>query len=92
MLKEFKRTMHIKLNNEEMKEYKKKEGIEILCYCFDFYPAGNDYCISNFEMALNFGYNGGCDYYSVTLRQLEDLKNGKMIILHKLPQKYANEY
>lgn len=92
MLKEFKRSLHLKLAKEEIKEYKNYSKIETLCYCFGFNPVSNEYCISNYEMAADFEYNGGYAYYRVTFGQLEDLKNGKMIILHKLPQKYVNEY
>ena len=92
MIKEFKNTLHLKLEKEEKKEVKKYSDVEALCYLYDFYPVSDNYCISNYMMAIDFSYNGGSNYFSITFQELEDFKSGKMIILKKLGKRYINKF
>lgn len=92
MIKEFKNTLHLKLEKEEKEESKKYSDVETLCYIYDFYPVSDNYCISNYMMAIDFSYNGGSDYFRITFEELEKIKKGKMVILKKLDKKYVNEF
>ena len=94
MIKEFNNTLHIKLDKEEIEEVKKNNynEIETLCYLYNFSPISDEYCISNFDMAIDFEYNGGYNYYSISFNDLHKLKKGKMIIIRKLPKRYIKEY
>lgn len=91
MIKQFSKSIHLKLSKEELEENKNLSDVETLCFLFDINPIGESYCISNYEMAFDIEYNGGFNYYRVTFRDLAKLKQGKLVILYELPQKYIEE-
>lgn len=66
--------------------------IEKLYYNDDMYPVSDEYCISNFAMAADWAYNGGSDYFRITSYDLQELEEGKTIILHPLDADYVQEY
>lgn len=86
--------LHIKLDTDELEDIKKGKlsDIEVIFYNYDFTPVGEEYCISNYDMAIDVAYNGGWNYYRFPYSKIEDLKQGKMIILYPHTQKYYNEY
>ena len=89
MLKEFKNgNIHIKLEKDDTG----LEVIEKLYFNYDLYAVGDEYCISNFDVASDWCYNGGSAYYRIAGHQLMDLEDGKTVILKPLPWDYVEEY
>lgn len=95
MIKVFKNNnLHIKFEKEEIEAIKngKMSDLEIFMYNYDFAPVGEEYCISNYDMAVDVSYNGGWNYYRLIYSKLYELCTGKMIVLKPHTKKYYNEF
>lgn len=91
MIKKYKNgNLHIKMDGCDSID--KLSDVEILCYNYDLTPVGDEYCISNYETACDFSWNGGYSYYRITHSQVNNFIKGETIILKKLPKKYIKEY
>ena len=66
--------------------------IEKLYYNADMYPVSEEYYTYNFATASDWCYNGGSDYFSITSYDLQELEEGKTIILHPLYAAYLEEW
>lgn len=89
MLKEFKNgNLHIKLEKDDTGI----DTIEKLYFNYDLHPESDEYCINNYATAADWSYNGGYNYYRITSYDLQDLENGKTVILYPLEDEYVNEY
>lgn len=89
MLKEFKNgNIHLKLEKDDVGI----DTIEKLYFNYDLHPESEEYCISNYATACDWCYNGGYNYYTITSYDLQDLENGKAVILQPLPDEYIKEY
>lgn len=86
--------LHLKLTKQDVKEYKKSSFSKIgyIFYKFDLIPVGDEYCIGNYEMALDVAYNGGYKFYKFRYNFVNELFNNKTIILKPHTQKYYNEF
>lgn len=86
--------LHLKLNNADIKEFKesKLSEIEYIFYTFNFVPIGEEYCISNYEMAVDIAFNGGWNFYRFNYSFINELLNGKTVILKPHTNKYYNEF
>lgn len=86
--------LHLKLTKQDIKEYKKSSfsKIEYIFYKFDLMPIGDEYCISNYDMAVDISFNGGYKFYKFCYSFINELFNNKTIILKPHTQKYYNEF
>lgn len=88
MLKEFKNgNLHINIRDEEASP----SIIETIYNCFDLLPVNDIYNIGNDCIAIDFSYNGGYNYYSITTYDFKKLKDNKTIILYPLDNQYINK-
>lgn len=93
MLKEFKNgNLHLKLEKETITDVKTFGSLILYLYNeFDFFPIGEEYNISNYDIGINLCYNGCYSYYSINGYHLRKLQAGKTIILYPLEESYINE-
>lgn len=86
--------LHIKFNKTDINEYKNSHlsDIEYIFYNLDFSPVGEQYCISNYEMAVDVAYNGGYNFYRFNFSNIDKLLNCKQIILKPHTQTYYNKF
>ena len=86
--------LHINFSKNDIEEFKnsKLSDIEYIFYNLDFIPIGEEYCISNYEMAVDIAYNGGWNFYRFNYNYIKELLNCKTIILKPHTKKYYNEH
>lgn len=86
--------LHIKLSKNDLEEFKKSNlsDIEFIFYNLDFCPIGEEYCISNYEMAVDVAFNGGWNFYRFNYSFIDELLNGKTVILKPHTKQYYNEF
>ena len=83
-------------NNLHIKTEQKSVGLfahafEKICTECDFMPIGEQYCVGNFDMAIDVMWNGGTNYYRLLFSEIEKYNNGETIILKSHSKKYIKE-
>lgn len=86
--------LHIKFNKEDIKDFEKSNlsEFEFIFYNLDLCPIGEEYCISNYNMAIDVSYDGGWNFYRFNYNCIEKLFDCKMVILKPHSEKYYNEF
>lgn len=86
--------LHIKLSKNDLEEFKKSNlsDIEFIFYNLDFCPIGEEYCVSNFDMAVDIAYNGGFNFYRFNYSFIDKLLSGQLLILKPLSKKYIEDF
>lgn len=89
MIKHYKNgNLHIKFEPD----FSGLDTIEKIYFNFDMHPVTSEYCISNYDTASIWSYNGGYSYYEITSYDLVALEAGKTVILKSLPDSFLNNF